>query len=354
MDAVVLRPKSLSLAGYPKSDTLFGALCWGIRFISGNETLEKMLEDFRNGDPPFVISSAFPCALSVATVVEYLIPMPFFTIPSKFFELSASKRMEIVGNYKKLKKVRWADASLVFDILKGRVTIYDILESIEKVKDSGKGDWCFQDYNYKDGVLSRHDVPIYKEVDMVGNAINRITSSTGENFFFYKGYAMSRRGAMYFIIKHRKNCENIVRPALRFLEDRGIGGKISSGKGAFEIIQIRTNIDEKLAEMSSGKTVLNLSTYIPTHEEIVQFKNAGTKPIYNLLVRGGVIESGLASESNPWKARTMCFGEGSLFPAIENREVYGQNPVVHDKKYKVQQYGFSFYLRGDLKLEDFT
>lgn len=354
MDAVVLRPKSLSLVGYPKSDTLFGALCWGIRFISGNETLEKMLEDFRNGDPPFVISSAFPCFVPVKTVVEYLLPMPSFTPPSKFFELSASKRKDIVGKYKNLKKVRWADTSLVLDILKGRVTIYDILESIEKVKDSGKGDWCFQDYNYKNGVLSRHDVPIYKEVDMVGNAINRITSSTGGNFFFYKGYAMSRRGAIYFVIKYRKNCEHVVRSALRFLEDRGIGGKMSSGKGAFEIIQIQEDLDDNLAEMSSGKTMLNLSTYIPTHEEIVQFKNAGRKPIYNLLVRGGVIESGLAGESNPWKARTMCFGEGSLFPAIENHEVYGWNPVVHDEKYEVQQYGFSFYLRGDLKLEDFT
>jgi len=42
------------------ADSLFGALCWEVVRRQGEPDLLKMLERFRKGDPPFIISNAFP------------------------------------------------------------------------------------------------------------------------------------------------------------------------------------------------------------------------------------------------------------------------------------------------------
>ena len=42
------------------ADSLFGALCWEVVNRQGEPDLLKMLDRFRKGDPPFVLSNAFP------------------------------------------------------------------------------------------------------------------------------------------------------------------------------------------------------------------------------------------------------------------------------------------------------
>jgi CRISPR-associated protein Csm4 len=42
------------------SASLFGALCFGFLELVGPEELRKILERFKEGDPPFLLSSAFP------------------------------------------------------------------------------------------------------------------------------------------------------------------------------------------------------------------------------------------------------------------------------------------------------
>ena len=44
----------------PQADSLFGALCWEIVRRQGEADLHAVLERFRKGDPPFIISNAFP------------------------------------------------------------------------------------------------------------------------------------------------------------------------------------------------------------------------------------------------------------------------------------------------------
>jgi CRISPR-associated protein Csm4 len=42
------------------ADSLFGALCWEVVHRQGQPDLLKLLDRFRKGDPPFVLSNAFP------------------------------------------------------------------------------------------------------------------------------------------------------------------------------------------------------------------------------------------------------------------------------------------------------
>ena len=42
------------------ADTLWGSLCWAWRELAGERALEKLLDSYHAGAPPFVISDAFP------------------------------------------------------------------------------------------------------------------------------------------------------------------------------------------------------------------------------------------------------------------------------------------------------
>lgn len=54
----------LSPLGSPmQSDTLFGHLCWQVRFAEGGDGVRRFLEPFHAGTPPFVLSDAFPAGL---------------------------------------------------------------------------------------------------------------------------------------------------------------------------------------------------------------------------------------------------------------------------------------------------
>lgn len=54
-----LRPTSAWVTPF-LADSLFGALCWEFAHRQGEADLLKLLDRFRKGDPPFVISNAFP------------------------------------------------------------------------------------------------------------------------------------------------------------------------------------------------------------------------------------------------------------------------------------------------------
>lgn len=54
-----LRPHSPWLTPW-HADTLFGCLCWRYSELAGGDSLRNWLDAFRAGEPPFVISDAFP------------------------------------------------------------------------------------------------------------------------------------------------------------------------------------------------------------------------------------------------------------------------------------------------------
>ncbi|MDI6916955.1 MAG: hypothetical protein QMC80_04070 [Thermoplasmatales archaeon] len=60
MKVVYLEPRTSFIGSRIHSDTLFGAICWSIRQIYDKETLENILEKFKNGKPPFLLSSTYP------------------------------------------------------------------------------------------------------------------------------------------------------------------------------------------------------------------------------------------------------------------------------------------------------
>ncbi len=64
MKSARFRLRPLSAWGTPwQADTLFGALCWELARTAGESALQRLLQHFRQGPPPFLLSDAFPADL---------------------------------------------------------------------------------------------------------------------------------------------------------------------------------------------------------------------------------------------------------------------------------------------------
>lgn len=54
-----LKPKTSFLTPW-QADTIFGNLCWIMVWRDGEEALVRFLEEYKNGNPPFVVSDGMP------------------------------------------------------------------------------------------------------------------------------------------------------------------------------------------------------------------------------------------------------------------------------------------------------
>jgi CRISPR/Cas system CSM-associated protein Csm4 (group 5 of RAMP superfamily) len=93
-------------AEFVHSDTLFSALCSVVRLGWGESELQRLLAPFRAGDPPFLLSSAFPFAGSVR-----FLPKPHLALPTPPPE-DARKR---------LRQTRWVSLGLFQAWLSGEL-----------------------------------------------------------------------------------------------------------------------------------------------------------------------------------------------------------------------------------------
>ncbi|GFP27974.1 type III-A CRISPR-associated RAMP protein Csm4, partial [Candidatus Hakubella thermalkaliphila] len=57
---VYLKNPTPFLNELPKADTIFGALCWGLKTLYSETTLLEFINSYLNGDIPVLISSTFP------------------------------------------------------------------------------------------------------------------------------------------------------------------------------------------------------------------------------------------------------------------------------------------------------
>jgi CRISPR-associated protein Csm4 len=65
------------------ADTLFAALCWQVRSLDGESELRRMLRQFCAGEPPFVLSDAFPDGWLPCPLSAKLQELPQSNVQSK-------------------------------------------------------------------------------------------------------------------------------------------------------------------------------------------------------------------------------------------------------------------------------
>lgn len=186
-----LKIKALSNFATPlQGDTLFGQICWAIKYKYGNEELEKLLNNYEN-KPFLVASDAFPS--------DYL-PKP--NLPMRFLD-------EDVKNKKENTKKTWIKFD---DLIKAKYKSAKNIKDIESRKD----------FNTKSNVMK--------------NSLNYLTSKTEKDKFspfgvieyFIKDYEFD----IYFLLSSNFD-KNKLLEVMNLLSNLGYGKDISIGKGKF-------------------------------------------------------------------------------------------------------------------------
>lgn len=336
MQRICLSFKSSMTSLGVHSDTLFGALCWGYRHIYGKESIETLLEKFDSGKPPFILSSGFPW-LEYRGEKTYFYPKPH--IKFEFMDKGYNIKAQAIFN-----KLKYIPEDLFMALTEGILSTEKI--AFRRYSVGKKKEWGFNalDRDYimgRDAVFPREVAEglrldgFYKRAEVPGNAINRLTMATDENLYFREEVFLREESGIFFLLNASSNVVDGLRASMNYLEDRGIGGEISTGKGQFNVISMK---DFKGFERPQDAFV-TLSLYCPTSDEISGFNEDNTW--YEPVVRKGKIESAFVKRRNPWKDKLLMFSEGSIFPTSEER-YYGHCPIVREEPHTIRQYGLAF------------
>jgi CRISPR-associated protein Csm4 len=184
------------------SDTIFGAICNAL------DRLGVDIEEFiKNHGGSFAISSGFPY---VKDKLYFPKPLNVDELISKKFNKNANK--ETYKKLKKFKKMKFFDKEMFEAVInRDSEMINRILDEIENEEDYG-----------------------YKIFDLPKVVLDRVTVSS--QIYYLTMARFEKDSGVYFLYKGDEEVfKNYIKPAIRLLEDEGIGGKRSWGLGLFKI-----------------------------------------------------------------------------------------------------------------------
>ena len=330
---VRLRLKSSFANGLPRSDSLFGALCWGIRWAWGEQKLVDLLDRFkairtdRAAAPPFVVSSVFPAVNSQGASVR-LLPMPLLPLQaSRPRYLGEAKTIEA------LQDAQWVTVQVFNELVSGRATLTRVLTSLlereDKYEIRGPA-LCLKDE------LPNRVAPVLVR-DRLRSTMDRVTGASGEGNFFAERSTYADEA--YFLAACDDEIQPVLQAALRLLGDQGIGGRTSTGRGAFDVEFEEDSVQGALYDATHFVT---LSLLHPTADDLAHLSSMRDVCWYDTVRRLGRIQALVASEGGGWKAPTFNFVEGSTFVLAGDRRVYGWCPVVKTDPYEVLHNGLAY------------
>ncbi len=315
----------------PRSDTLFGAFCWGIRLLFGATRLEQMLQAFLQRTPPFVLSSMYAYTQNDTHITHYLpkpladpyTPPSFADSPPGLDELQAVKRLNA------MQTVCENDFSDILRARKDDSHFYaECLARLKQPPPTGG--------------------PISRVVPVSHVSINRLTGvgdhagnfSTEERMFHDHDHR--QQSGLFFCLRCCDDFVDELRAAIYFLADTGIGGGSSTGNGHFRSIDIVDDLPYHEPSSNDSSHVVTLSLTYPDDD----LKKLLSRSWYGLERRQGKIESMYAPvPDHVRKDSVLMLSEGSTFPK-NGRHQYGMNTIVckagHGLDFDVWHYGCAF------------
>jgi len=350
---IILKPRS-SIASFPSSDTLFGAICWGIKFIyseKGDSGLNKILKRFIEEKPPFLLSSSFPM-LKNGDVRIFFYPKPIRkdlssneveeiakNYQEKFGNLKKSK-VAIISELKKFKKASFISEDIFKKILDGEKEKNLFLKYLDgEIKLIWKLLMTNEEYNK---IFTNAERPkILTNILIQKNLLDRISFSTtpGGQIFYSNEYFLAPNVNLYFLLK--TDDIDYLKPVFKYLEDSGIGRDRFTGKGNFKF----SEPEECVLPTNEENTFITLSRYIPRIEEIVVNKE---KMYYEIISYYSKVDSTFEFKGEDvFKDKVIYIKEGSIFEAKEKKDFYGVTPIVKKLNEKqILQYGLAFPIFG--------
>jgi len=305
MRTVYIYPRSLFPMQLP-SNTLFGALCSAFSELGFD--VDGLVNRYPD-DPPFLVSSGFPCVRSNGGDVTHYFPMPVqppTVTPQTSEEFKAMKS---------LKKARYMHESIFADLAGGRMKMADLTEQNDIV--AGENPALLARRGEGEAWIRASALKPHNQINRMSMASQEIYHSEG---YYYK------EGCGFFALIDVRDPQwtDRIHAAFRFLEDRGFGGKISSGHGQATIEFGETDIPE-----GESHHLISLSRFIPR-----SLGDFGEDIWYSLVsVRG-------RSGDGTVKKNVLMLDAGAVFRNTGRRH-YGRVVRVREKP-PVVEYGMAF------------
>lgn len=311
-ELVYLRPKSL-FPGVIPSDTLVGAICYGISEIYGSKEVDEFI---KKDQPSVLVTSAFPFIECNGDKIHFF---PKLVVKPSMMGVDFLRQM------KEFKKAVFVHQRIFNEWINGEVSEKDLIRGIG------------ENYDIMNGTIvpknDKLDFSI-QTVERPHNQINRLNSKSEE--FFYTTNTSFKGAGLFFLVRYLDRAQKEkVEGALRYLKDRGIGGNISTGFGQFDV---EFDKNEVIKEPVNAEYFATLSLYLPHKNELSFFDNSGM--YYGLIRREGKCRDGIM------KKNILMFTHGSTFPIIE-REYLGRFEYVRDDKPAVE-WGFAYPVKVNL------
>lgn len=357
---------------YLHSDTLWGMLCWGIRYLWGESELTKFIDACDQGRPEFVISSTFPFKQHGRDKI------PFFPNPLAYIGDGQVHEVEdALVNYrlrKKIKQIHWLSLDDFNKLLQGDFTIETILQRVSNEYDLKKQAFDDGMEYFPTGHTVYNAPPVFESNSVTHNTIDRIRGGTlrivdpefpndpdkrsgqlfhAEEFFWTDTYAESDMGksntGLFFLADG--NTEKI-EAILRLFRHLGFGADRTAGKGFFDF-EIN-DFSFKEPDKKQSTALINLSLFRPTKSELDNWQQMNGCLQYRLERREGFV--GGYRELRRKQPR-LYFKEGSIFkkPADHTvRFMGGVQPQEFDAPkslhHKVWENGFGFMVNLNWKI----
>lgn len=335
--AVYFRPRG-ALATWPlASDTLFGAVCWGIRALDllDDKALADWLEN-QHLQPLFAFSHAFPLYLPEDKRVR-LYPRPadfqpsfgdFDTLAGEWQQKKNCTKKEAKAEAakigKRFKKLAYVSEEVLSQIVAGN------LKPIEGLRALAFPNGLYAD---RDNSLctaqeaNRLPPKLYVREAMQHNQIDRMAGATVEGMLFYREetFFASDAGLWALLKAAPGDVQRYIQPALNYLADTGFGADRTTGKGHFDIWLEDFTLPFKPPK---AQAMMTLSHYLPQAGEV----DLQAEPLaYSLKTlrprREQKYPRPLAAgqDSSPvYKQAVQVFEPGSVFAFQIQKEIYGQ------------------------------
>ncbi|MGB9803129.1 type III-A CRISPR-associated RAMP protein Csm4 [Desulfofundulus sp.] len=262
------------------ADTIFGGLCWTLKYSEGEGALSNFLSLYRNGLPPLVISNGFPGDL----FPRPLLPLKKGSLPTSRLELIAAAK-----EGKRVKKIEYITLEEFITLASGR----DIM------------------------LLSREKP--FMETVTLHNQINRLTGTTGEEGSLYEQverYIHTDYSHLSIYLKISRGWEEKVLRLFQLLGETGLGKRKSIGKGSFSVVALEEF--KAFNDLDQANGFISLSNFVPAGDDPVDGR-------YRMIVKYGKLGEEYALSALPFKRPLLMIRAGSAFRTTGNiKPFYGK------------------------------
>ncbi len=310
------------------SDTLWGHICWALRYTQGEKELLDFMEFYNSAEPPLVISNAFPKGYLPFPVLE---PMDKTQQRELINTLDESDFITAASELKKISASQYISKELLKHINKGTISMYSLLEAILA------NPKIFPVISAKSSSVTYH-VKINR---LSSAAIDGGLFTTPEIFYSNSDFEAYCKIGSGFSEQKLKQC-------LEFINIDGFGRKKSTGKGSVHCT-IEGITDD--FEIVDANAFMSLSNYVPCHDD----PQTG---FYKLHTKHGKLGGHFASSSiipgknpTPFKYPIVMFESGSVFKVDKKKEHYGRivKGAHPAEKINIVHYGMAYPM--PLKIE---